>query len=227
MRIEVPGMKDERSVRIVRNALENELSRRDQNYTADVSQSLAGYIAGRVLQSQFDPIVQRIRVALDEVGHPAEAAGLQPIPYCPYCGEWSALTGPTNNMFVCSNAKPSAQCPRAIPAAIMASSDAKDEGWASRRQIVFRVPSLKTNRDANVIVAAIGRAMRGQDISGITPDPNKRVVLIAYESLNLSVKNLEHAIANAGFDADDVPANLGGSDALPHGWQTAVRMRPP
>ena len=42
--------------------------------------------------------------------------------------------------------------------------------------------------------------------------------MVSFDSLRLSMKNLEHAIARVGFDANDTPAKLAWPDAPPHGW---------
>ena len=49
----------------------------------------------------------------------------------------------------------------------------------------------------------------------IQPDRATRTVTVAYDSLKLSLKNVEFSIAKAGFDANNTPANKKAADNLP------------
>ena len=49
----------------------------------------------------------------------------------------------------------------------------------------------------------------------IVVDPVTRTVRVRYDSLKLSVKNLEFAIAKVGFAANEIPADPGAVKKLP------------
>jgi hypothetical protein len=90
--------------------------------------------------------------------------------------------------------------------------------WPDRITSVISVPNMTSITDANRVIDAIAYARLGADDSRISVDTHSRRLVVAYESLLLSRKNIEYAIAGVGFDANDVPARLGQSDALPDGW---------
>jgi len=95
--------------------------------------------------------------------------------------------------------------------------------WPDRYTAVIVVSDLAHNTDANIIVDAIAYARLGHDDPRVTVDARSRRLVARYESLRLSTKNIEQAIACAGFAANDTPAKLGLADAVPRGW-TAVRL---
>jgi hypothetical protein len=95
--------------------------------------------------------------------------------------------------------------------------------WPNRYTAVLSIPALASNTDANRVVDAIAYARIGGDDPRISVRRDSREVVATYESLNLSLQNIEYAIACAGFTANDIPANLGANDALPHGW-TPVKL---
>ena len=80
------------------------------------------------------------------------------------------------------------------------------------------MPGMKRNTDANVIIDAIAYARLGHDNPSVNVQRRPRRVVATYQSLYLGQKNIEYAIACAGFDANNTPANLGREDAVPHGW---------
>ena len=102
-------------------------------------------------------------------------------------------------------------------------SDGPAQMWPGRFTAVISVRGMKTNTDANVIVDAIAYARVGRDDPRVTVRPGSRRIVATYESLCLSLENIEHAIACAGFDANTTLARLGAEDCLPHGW-TQVRL---
>lgn len=90
--------------------------------------------------------------------------------------------------------------------------------WDDRFTAVISVPEMASNTDANIVVDAIAYARLGGDHPRVSARPDSRRVVATYESLHLSLRNIEYAIACAGFDANAVRANLGAEDAIPHGW---------
>lgn len=90
--------------------------------------------------------------------------------------------------------------------------------WPTRHTAVITVSGMKTHTHANIVVDAIAYARVGRDDPRICIQRAERRVLATYESMRLSLRNLEQAIACVGFDANAVPANLGRPDAIPYGW---------
>jgi hypothetical protein len=95
---------------------------------------------------------------------------------------------------------------------------APSDHWPDRHVLVLRIAGMQTNQKANIAVGAVTRAMNGQAAGDVRADPAARRVTVTYDSMFLGRKNLEHAVANAGFRTDRIPVNLGFPDALPHGW---------
>ncbi|MBA4388601.1 MAG: hypothetical protein C0404_11510 [Verrucomicrobia bacterium] len=68
-------------------------------------------------------------------------------------------------------------------------------------------------------VKRVDAAIRG--LPGIRKDDTNgivfldRKVIIKYDSLSIAHKNMEHAIADAGFAANSIPANKDARDKLP------------
>ena len=89
--------------------------------------------------------------------------------------------------------------------------------WPDRYTAVLSVPALKSCRDANVVVDAIALARTG-DHPSIAPHAPSHTLRVAYSGRALALKNVEHAIANAGYAVNGIPADLGRSDAVPGGW---------
>lgn len=85
---------------------------------------------------------------------------------------------------------------------------------ADIRTIKIDVPEMNNSVCAEII----GRAVAG--LKGVVPDKtvadlSERTVTVTYDSLKLSLKNVEFAIADAGFQANDVPANAEQRAKLP------------
>jgi hypothetical protein len=105
-----------------------------------------------------------------------------------------------------------------LQAQILHAKPAPIDAWRDRHAITLRLPELQNNRIANIAVGAVNRAMAGKDPDGVRADPAAHTVTIAYDTMVLRSKNLEHAIANAGLRTRAIPAQLEFPDALPHGW---------
>jgi len=82
------------------------------------------------------------------------------------------------------------------------------------RTAEISVPEMKNNACAQLVVNAIGKQV-GVRTNNIEVDLGRRMIVFKYDSLVLARKNLEFAIAEAGFRANDVPANLEAAKALP------------
>jgi copper chaperone CopZ len=74
------------------------------------------------------------------------------------------------------------------------------------RVIQIDVPGMRTEAHARIVVSAIG-SVPGVRPEGIKTDLANRKVTVTYESIVASLKNIEFAIADAGFSANDIPAN--------------------
>ena len=104
------------------------------------------------------------------------------------------------------------------PPPLVPTEDGPIQMWPARFTATISVPDMDTSTDANIIVDAIAYARLGNDHPRVAVDPSSRRVVATYESLLLSRKSIEQAIANVGFDANNTPAMLGKPDAIPHGW---------
>jgi len=83
---------------------------------------------------------------------------------------------------------------------------------------VIAVTGMARNTDANIVADAIAYARLGKDDPRVTAHRDTRRLVATYQGLGLSLRNIETAIACAGFRANDIPANLGRPDAVAHGW---------
>lgn len=73
---------------------------------------------------------------------------------------------------------------------------------------------MKNEACARVVGIALGRHA-GIQANGITVDLAKRIVIVRYDSMVTAHKNLEFAVAEAGFQANEVPAKADAAKALP------------
>ena len=97
------------------------------------------------------------------------------------------------------------------------------------RTVTIQVPAMKNSACADRVIEAIGRELYSgpdQDVSRqrirdmlssgeAVVDLTNRSVTVRYDSLRLSLKNLEFAVAEAGFDANNTPASEEAVKALP------------
>ncbi len=80
------------------------------------------------------------------------------------------------------------------------------------RTVTIQVPALKNQECARIIQDAF---IRHPGIKTVQPDVAARTVRVTYNSMVIARKNLEFIIANAGFDANDDPANTNAAASLP------------
>ena len=67
-------------------------------------------------------------------------------------------------------------------------------------------------------LAVIRDALRGADgvyADQISFDMPSHTVVVGYDSMKTAIKNIEHAIADLGFDANTIPANAEARERLP------------
>ena len=85
----------------------------------------------------------------------------------------------------------------------------------------IRVPGLKNEKCVEIIQTALVRYTQQPSMDGsikldrISFDQSAQAVTIEYDSMKVALKNLEHAIAAAGFVANDIPADSNAMTRLP------------
>ncbi len=82
------------------------------------------------------------------------------------------------------------------------------------RTVWISVPEMKNQACADHIKSALGK-VKGIKNNMTEINLQDRVVLVPYESILMSMKNIEFYIAEAGFSANEVPANKKAQAALP------------
>lgn len=82
------------------------------------------------------------------------------------------------------------------------------------RTVRIDVPEMHNEACAELVKKALSR-VENVKYAKTEVDLEKRRVIVTYESLKLSLKNVEFAIAKAGFDANDIPADPKALKALP------------
>lgn len=88
------------------------------------------------------------------------------------------------------------------------------------RTFEIQVPKMQNQACADIILKALTPVPL--EPGAVKIDLNRRVVTATYESLNMSRKNIEFIIADAGFAANDVPANKDAEAKLPEACKAAV-----
>jgi copper chaperone CopZ len=76
----------------------------------------------------------------------------------------------------------------------------------------IRIPEVKTEA-ARVVVSNALAQLEG--VVGTSIRFEAGTVTVTYDSMKLALKNMEFAIADAGFSANDTPANAAKRAALP------------
>ena len=82
------------------------------------------------------------------------------------------------------------------------------------RAVTVGVPEMKNKACATVVANAVSR-LHGVKVDEIRLDMANRTVTVTYDSMLLALKNIEFAIADAGFAANEVPAKPEALKALP------------
>ncbi|MFW5871380.1 MAG: hypothetical protein ACOC6C_02745 [Verrucomicrobiota bacterium] len=84
------------------------------------------------------------------------------------------------------------------------------------RTVIIHVPGMKHKACAERIVNAARRRSSGPEGSeNIRINMDERTVIVTYNSLKHSLKNIEHDIAKSGFTANNVPADPRAREQLP------------
>ncbi|MDD5704864.1 MAG: heavy metal-associated domain-containing protein [Kiritimatiellae bacterium] len=82
------------------------------------------------------------------------------------------------------------------------------------RTTLVKVPQVKNAACERQVRAALGK-LRGVQQEKLAFDFAAGTVLVKYDSMMLGIKNIEHTIADAGFDANVLSANPGARASLP------------
>jgi ribosome-binding protein aMBF1 (putative translation factor) len=193
--IEIPGMSDARSVRIATNAALHEVVGRFDGIKNDTEIDLSRKV---LLYHEGHRLVQpdyqqRIRARIAEVGYASKILA-------------AGLNEPPKVKAMDGNG-----VYREV------------QMWPQRCTAVIYVPEMNSQTDANIVVDAIAFARLGRDDVRIEVDTEARRIVATYESMHISQKNIEHAIAYAGLDANRLSARLGQPDSVPNRW-TPIKL---
>jgi copper chaperone CopZ len=82
------------------------------------------------------------------------------------------------------------------------------------RTLVVKVPEMRNDACVRVIGAKLGQLPKVQREDVKFDIPN-RTITVTYDTLLAADKNVEFLIADAGFEANGVPANKKAAAALP------------
>ena len=80
------------------------------------------------------------------------------------------------------------------------------------RTVTIEVPRLRGEECAQRLHRVLA-PVNGVDPDALRFEPGR--VTVTYDSMRLALKNIEHIIAEAGFDANDVPADPAARERLP------------
>lgn len=78
----------------------------------------------------------------------------------------------------------------------------------------IRMPALRTELGA-VIVGQVLATFPKDSLKSHSADWKTGVVRVTYDSTKIEIRNIQHRLSDAGFDADDVPANEDARQKLP------------
>ena len=82
------------------------------------------------------------------------------------------------------------------------------------RKAAIHVPDMKSTACAEIVIKALGKG-QGVAAARIEVHLESRTIIVDYDSLKHSLKNLEFTVAKAGFQANEVPAYEDARGSLP------------
>jgi len=82
------------------------------------------------------------------------------------------------------------------------------------RTVLILVPEMKNAACSDIVVKAVAGCV-GVNPSKIVVSLPKRTVTVSYDSLLTALKNIEFAVADSGFQANEVPAKQEAARKLP------------
>ncbi len=80
--------------------------------------------------------------------------------------------------------------------------------------VVISVPEMKNMACAEIVIRAVNRVER-VPVSDMNADIGTHEITVTYDTMQRGLKNIEMAIAGAGFQANEVPANAEAAKKLP------------
>lgn len=83
------------------------------------------------------------------------------------------------------------------------------------KEAIISVPEMRNRACADIIVRALSSQIGVKGGPDIKIDLVTRTVTVEYESLVTALKNVEYAIAKAGFSANEIPADPEAAKKLP------------
>ncbi len=78
----------------------------------------------------------------------------------------------------------------------------------------IHVPQMSGQVGVDRVVSVV-RRVPGVKTDMIAVDRERRDITVPYDSIKLSLKNIEYALAKSGFQANNIPANEKARAALP------------
>lgn len=78
----------------------------------------------------------------------------------------------------------------------------------------IRVPGLQCAQCSNIVFGALSAAPK-EELLHYEVDPVRHLVRVTFDSTQTEIRNLEHVIAETGFQADDIPAYPDAVEKLP------------
>jgi copper chaperone CopZ len=82
------------------------------------------------------------------------------------------------------------------------------------REIQVRVPHMRSEEGARIALGTLG-GFDTNMILKVEADFGSQTIRVRYNSERIAIRNIQHAIASAGFDADDIPGNAEARAKLP------------
>jgi hypothetical protein len=80
--------------------------------------------------------------------------------------------------------------------------------------VAIAVPGLRGETCLDPIRTELRLLLQDGSIVSLAPDYTGEILTITFDSMRIARKNLEHAIADAGFPANDIPADPKARDEL-------------
>ena len=80
--------------------------------------------------------------------------------------------------------------------------------------VEVRMPQLVSHECAEQVMAALN-ALEADALREVGADIDRQVMTITYDPSRLALKNIEHALARAGFDANEIAADPDARARLP------------
>ena len=76
------------------------------------------------------------------------------------------------------------------------------------------MPGVKTASSSNRVMVAIGK-LPGVDVKGSDIDLTKGMLSVRHDTMKIALKNIEYAISDVGFDANEITADPAAKAKLP------------